>query len=271
MIRGIGAIKKKTDEAIANQVKNRILKIKLKDGEQALFRFLTEPDSVISAEFHSVKEMTPKGEWRVPRYCSQDSSCKYCAEGSTTGEQIFLWAYCYYILHKQQNPRLDTDSNASKWKRVRLGGEDGEVYYQEEVNAPRIFRTGPGKGYTYKNILINYANEFGTYLDRDYKLIRSGAQKENTAYTLMPKDPKPIDEEIKKIIKTLPDLAKVVSGEIISFDQPKKEEVEKVGEGEDIEEIKEEKMPTNKLPKKGSEDLNKDVPEEENEDLEDLF
>ena len=266
MLKGISNIKKKTDEAIANQSKNRIWQVKLKDGEAALLRFLTEPNSVISAEFHTVKEMTPKGEWRVPRYCSQDSSCKYCAEGGTTGEQIFLWAYCYYILHKQQNPRLDTDSNAPKWKRVTDASK--QVYFQEEVNAPRIFRTGPGKGSIYKMTLINYANENGTYLDRDYKWIREGSQKENTAYTLMPKDPKPMSDEIKRIIKTLPDLADVVSGKIISFDQASKEE--DIEEVEDIiEEVREEKKSSGKLSKYGKDILEEAVSEEEdnNEDL----
>ena len=264
MIKGIGAIKKKTEEAIANASKNRIFQIRLRDGEQALLRFLTEPDSVISAEFHTVKEITPRGEWRVKRYCSQDSSCKYCAEGSTTGELIFLWTYCHYILHKQQNPRLDTDPDAPKWKRVKVGEQ---IYFQEEVNAPRIFRTGPGKGYTYKTTLINYANEYGTYLDRDYKWIREGAQKENTAYTLMPKDPKPMTEEIKKIIKTLPDLAKVVSGEIISFDQVRGEETEEVEEldEDNVVEVKEEGKSSSKPLKHGEE------PTAEEESDEDLF
>jgi len=261
LIKGIGAIKKKTDEAIANQSKNRILQIKLKDGEAALLRFLTEPDSVISAEFHSVKDMTPKGEWRVSRYCSQDSSCKYCAEGSTTGEQIFLWAYCYYILHKQQNPRLDTDSNASRWKRVKVGEEP---FFQEEINAPRIFKTGPGKGYVYKTTLIKYANEYGTYMDRDYKWFREGAQKENTSYTLMPKDPKPLSEEIKEVIKTLPDLTKVVNGEIFSFDQVKNEGAE------DIEEIKEiEKVEVKKSFDKDLKQSKAPIAEEESDNNED--
>lgn len=263
MLRGIGAIKKKTDEAIANQSKNRILQVRLKDGEAALLRFLTEPDSVISAEFHTVKEMSPRGEWRVKKYCSQDSSCKYCAEGSTTGELIFLWAYCYYILHRQQNPRIDMDSDAPKWKRGKVGDQ---IFFQEDINAPRIFRIGPGKGYTYKTTLINYANEYGTYLDRDYKWIREGAQKENTAYTLMPKDPKPMSEEIRNVIKTLPDLSKVVSGEIISFDQPKVGEVENVAELEEEEVV--EKIKTGE--KSSNDGLKEPVIDEEN-DLGDLF
>ena len=268
MLKGIGAIKKKTDEAIANASKNRILQIKLKDGEQALFRFLTEPDSVISAEFHTVKEITPKGEWRVKKYCSQDSSCKYCAEGSTTGELIFLWTYCYYILHKQQNPRLDTDPESPKWKRVKVGEQ---IYFQEEVNGPRVFRTGPGKGYTYKTNLINYANEYGTYMDRDYKWIREGAQKEDTAYTLMPKDPKPMGDEVKKVLKELPDLTKVVSGEIISFDQTKSGEIEEIEEldEDNIKEVKEEKESSNSSPKDADKDLKGSAANEDDND--DLF
>ena len=263
MLKGIAKIKKETEEAAANASKNRIRWLGIRSGEGALIRFLTEPDEVISAEFHTIKEMTPRGDRYTKKYCSQDETCKYCAEGLTTGEMLFLWTYCYYILHKQQNLRLDNDSNAEKWTRVKIGEQ---IFFKEDIMTFRVFRTGPGKGYVYKNTLIKYADEYGTYLDRDYKWTREGAEKDTTAYALIPKDPKPITSELKNLIKTLPDLAKVVSGEITSFEQVKDEveEIEEEAEGAPeeiriVEESVEESKPKVK-PKKAVE---KDIEDEE--------
>jgi len=213
MLKGLGEIGKKAQEAQENMSKDRIRYLSLRNAEVAHLRFLTDEDGVILANFHTVEEMTPKGSvWRK-YYCSGDSTCKYCAQGLDYGEMIFLWCYCRLVLHKQQNPRLDSNPEADKWVRVK---SDGEIYYKEDVNDIRVFRTTPGKGMAYKKALIGYANTYKTLLDREYKWSREGSSKD-TIYTLIPKDPSKMSEEVRELIKTLPDLSKVVSGEITSF------------------------------------------------------
>ncbi len=235
MIIGLSEIKKKSDEIRELASKDRIRYIMIGDKEVALFRFLTEPDSVISARFHNVKEITPRGEKYSKKYCSQTSDCRYCAQGLTSSEMIFLWTYCYHILHMAQNPGLGNNPEAVSWERVTYLGKP---YYQEFVKGLRIFRTGPGKDNKYKDALVGFATEYGTFADRDYKWERSGTEKATT-YTLIPKDPSSMSEEVKKIISTLPNLEKVVSGKIIAFGQ-EEEEVVSVKEDTSEEQIVEE-------------------------------
>jgi len=213
MLRGLGEIKKNQDRTQELMSKDRINYIFLKDRESAIIRFLTDGDEVILANFHTVEEVTPKGKRFSKHYCTQDLTCKYCAQGVSYGEVIFLWGYCKYILHRTQNPRIDDDPNAPKWPRVRSGDQ---VYYKEDVNGPRIFSTGPGKGGAYKNALIKYSATYKTLLDRDYIWERQGTGL-GTTYTLTPKDPSKIEDSVKELIGTLPPLEKVVKGEIISL------------------------------------------------------
>jgi hypothetical protein len=221
VLKGIGSISKKSEEAQSNSSKDKIKYVTLKDKESAMLRFLTDSDEIISAEFHTYKEMTPQGEYTRTKYCPDTRECQKCAEGNPTKEMLFLWAYLYYILHPAQNPALDNDPTAAKWERVTIGGK---AAYKEIINDVRVFRTGVGKDNKYRGALVGFAQDYGTFLDRDYRYTRTG-EKLNTTYDIIPQNPKPVDDKIKALISSLPDLSKVVTGEIYAFNQSAREEV----------------------------------------------
>jgi hypothetical protein len=160
---------------------------------------------------HGVKRLTPRGEFWIKVYCKlQDGQpCEHCANGVSSSPLFFLWAYVYEIMHRQQNPKLASNPDAEKWERLVVKDMS---YFKEVVNGPMVFRTGPGKDQKYRNMLINFADEYGTLCDRDYKWIRTGATKDTTDYSLLPKDPKKITKEVATVKKDLLDLGDVISG-----------------------------------------------------------
>jgi hypothetical protein len=220
VMKGVGAMAKRSEEAQKAAQKERILYVKIEDGESAMLRFVTESDEIISADFHSYKEMTPDGERTRTKYCPRDRACQKCAEGNATKELIFIWAWVYYILHLAQNPALDKNPAAIKWERVMVGTKG---YYKEIINEFRVFRTGIGKDNKYRSALISFAQDYGTFLDRDYRFTRTGKELK-TNYELVPQNPKPMDEKIKGAISYLPPLEKIVTGEVYNW--PKEETAE---------------------------------------------
>jgi hypothetical protein len=216
MLKGMDVIKEKTQEAQASSGKNRVRWLQIKEGEVALLRFLTDKEDIIQAEMHSAKKITPKGEYYIKVYCKmQDNQpCEHCAGGLSKGPMYFLWAYVYEIFHKAQNPKLAQYPDADKWERVTV---KDVPYYKETVNGPMIFRTGPGKDQKYKNMLVNFSDEYGTLCDRDYKWLRTGGSKETTDYSLISKDPKKITKEVVEVRDSIPELGDVVSGKVNSL------------------------------------------------------
>lgn len=217
MLKGMTSIKEKAQEAQANSGKNRVRWLNLAEGDVALLRFITDKEDIIEAEMHSAKRMTPKGERFSKVYCkSQDNQpCELCAQGVSSSPMYFLWAYVYEIMHRQQNPRLAQFPDAQKWERVVV---KDVPFYKETVNGPMIFKTGPGKDKKYKNMLVNFSDEYSTLCDRDYKWLRTGSTKETTDYSLMPKDAKKAIKEVAAAAKDLPDLGDVISGKVKSLD-----------------------------------------------------
>ena len=226
MLRGLDKIREKTQEIQAISSGDRIRYLFLDDGEAAIVRFMTDTDEIIEAKFHEVQEMTPSGNrWRK-RYCTFDDSgiCQWCSQGNVPRRMLFLWSYVYYILHRKQNPTLEVDSNAQKWDLMKSGSS---TYYKEEVNEPRVFRTKAGKDGLLRKMFVDFAEEYGTWCDRDYKWSRSGKGLDTT-YSLLAKDPKKMEKGIKDIIPTLPNLGDVITGKQYTFSSGKteKEEVE---------------------------------------------
>jgi hypothetical protein len=117
-------------------------------------------------------------------------------------------------LHRTQNKKLETDPNAERWTVQKIGNR---TFYRQDLNKVMLFRTGPGaKGYI-KNAIIQFAREYDTLCDRDYKWLRTGAGRDDTKYSLIPKDPSDITDAVKEASTSLPDLIDVVVGNITSF------------------------------------------------------
>ena len=217
MLKGLGELKAKAEQAKQYSNEDRIYQLKLKDGEHARIRILTETDNIIRAEIHELTETTPKGTIYPKRYCTREDNgdCKYCKDGDIPKKTLFFWVYVYEIMHKQQSPFLEKDPNAQRWSQVKSPG--GGAYYKEEVNGVRILRTKRGKNNSIEDLFINFADEYGTWLDRDYKWARTGSSMNDTSYSLTPKDPSKMTAEVKEALSSLPSLVDYVTGKIFTF------------------------------------------------------
>jgi hypothetical protein len=223
LVKSLEKIEEVTKETQAASSADWIRYLKVRDGEFALIRFITDAKDVISVPMHNVTQMTPKGERTVKEYCtlSDNGACQNCAKGSAPSETIFLWVYVYYILHRTQNPRLEMFPD-QKWQPVKVGATN---MYKEDINKPMILRTGVGKSNYIKNLFLDFAREYDTLVDRDYKWSRKGAGFNDTTYNLIAKDKSDTNSEIVSITETLPAMEDVIMGKVKTFG-----EVEKVTE-----------------------------------------
>lgn len=221
MLKGIENIENETREAASIASGDWIRSLRIKDGDTALIRFVTDKDELIRARFHDVKRMTPKGEFALPVYCTMEDTglCPNCISGLVPYSTINLWVHVYYILHKTQNPNIQTGSNEGIWSQIKSGKN---VMYKEEVNKFMHFRTKYGYQGRYRQMFLDFIKEYDTLCDRDYTWSRTGGTAKNTNYTLMAKKESELDDSIKDAINDLPDLGDVVCGKTRSFSQKKK-------------------------------------------------
>ena len=225
MLKGIDNIERESQEAAAIGSGDWINTLKIKDGDVALVRFVTDKDELIRAKFHSVKKVTPRGEFTVPVYCTFEDTgmCPNCASGNAPYNTMNLWAYVYYILHKSQNPNIQAGSNEGIWAQIKQGKS---ILYKEEINAFRLFRTKFGYQGRYRQMFVDFAKEYGTLCDRDYSWSRVGATNKNTNYNLMPKKESQFEvPQGTMSITDLPNLGDVVCGKVRTFSQIKSNEV----------------------------------------------
>ncbi len=234
MLKGVQTIKQRTQETEDMSSKNRIMVLGLQSGESALLRFFTDTDGIIKDKVHSVQTLRPDGttSWRKYRCTKEDTGiCQYCSSGERPSYVLYLWAYVYYKLHQNQNPKLNTDDNAEKWAPTKVGTS---TYYKEEINSPMIFRsTLGGKDKSIEKAFFEYSDEYGTWCDRDYKWSRSGKGLDTT-YLLTPKTESKLSKELKELKDSLPELSDYVLGKVKSFDSTEEE----VTETEETEEDK---------------------------------
>ena len=228
MLRGIDNIERETQETAAIGSGDWIKTLKIKDGDIALLRFVTDKDNLIRAKFHDVKKVTPRGEFNVPVYCAFEDTkmCPNCSSGLVPYNTVNLWAYVYYILHKSQNPNIQAGSNEGIWPQAKQGKS---ILYKEEIGTFMWFRTKYGYQGRYRQMFVDFANEYNTLCDRDYSWSRAGATRTNTNYSLMPKkEGKLVLPDGVMAIKDLPDLGEVVCGKIRTFSQIKSNEAKEL-------------------------------------------
>lgn len=63
--------------------------------------------------------------------------------------------------------------------------------------------------------LLEFASEYGSITDRDYKIKRTGTDMSNTSYSLTPLDTSPLPDDVDKL--TLHDLTKMVK--VVPYDE----------------------------------------------------
>jgi hypothetical protein len=180
------------------------------DGESALIRFIGD-DEMIQTKIHEYKELTPDGErWRKA-YCKENllgTPCKWEAAGNVPKNVYVFLVYVYNILHKEQNRRLATDTNAVKWEAVKQGPQ---TFYKEDVEDIRVLRVKYGKNSYLKNAVLQMVGEYGTLCDRDYKFVRTGGGKE-TVYSFVPRDPSKTSAKVIEAKRSAPSLEEVLTG-----------------------------------------------------------
>lgn len=210
-MKGLMNIKKSLDEK-AEKTWDSKTNLRLKDGDIAVIRILSDIDKVFSCEMHSVKRVTASNKTyneQIP--CKRDSGeCKLCEAEIVKSERIYFWIWCHHILHTFQNPLAEMDEK-KKWKKVK--NQLGEIFYKEVINGAKLLVTGPGHGRYIVAKFVNAArNAEGTLCDRDYKWVRSGKDLTDTNYDLMATEPSEMSEDVKKAVEGLKDLEEVVMG-----------------------------------------------------------
>ena len=202
--RGLKEMQEKSAEAAALAGQNRMSHIFLDSGESALVRFVDD-DEMIQTKIHEYEEMTPTGKRYRKAYCPENlygKDCKWCAAGNYAKNLYVFLTYTYYILRKKQNPALNDNQDAAKWEAVKQGGQ---VMYKEEVNDFRLLRLKWGKDNVNKNMVLGFANAYGTLTDRDYVFSRGGLGI-RTSYSLVPKDKEVLSGEAKTAISNAPSI-----------------------------------------------------------------
>lgn len=226
VIQGIGNIRKENEARRKANQKNWIRTLKLGDGDVATFRFLTDGEQLVSARYHSVKEMTTNGERFRKKICT-GVGCPNCLEEAKSSEMWHLWIWVFYIDHARPNPNVGVEEGAVEWKKTKKGSA---FVFREEINAPMVFRMGMGQKGVYRKDLESKFDDYGTFLDRNYRYARSGVKKD-TSYSLNAQDPSEMPEEVKVAMETLPSLSKVVMGEIKSFDGDDSSHIDEEADG----------------------------------------
>jgi hypothetical protein len=208
--------------------------LKLKSGDIAVIRFITDINQMEWGYFHTLKSKNRLGdkEFTEDMYCKmQDEQRCECCESTTDQNlrkvkvRMFFHVYVYGILHK------DPDSD-SKWQLVNYAGGK---YYFEAINQFKVLKTGPGSQGNIREKIKAWAKRAadaehpdGTLLNRMYDWTRQGSNMD-TIYDLILREGavREFPQAAKDAIASLPLLA--------SFMKPEKEEAEEKPVAEKIE------------------------------------
>ena len=240
MTKGIEAIVKDQEKRSQEFTRSEIPDLKLKDGDVATLRFLTDGSDIEDTEFHFIPRVAKSGKnYTEVKACraSQYGECAYCAQfGVQTKRMFSLWAYIYHVDHLMQNP-AGRDNPDLLWPKV------GEAY-KEIVQNVRLFQCTHGQNDARFNLFRVMFRKYRTLTDRDYEWARVGSGMNDTNYALVPCDKEEIKPHIAQLIPQLPPLIDVIMGKITELNlqgKPiEKEAVKKAEETKQIQELTEE-------------------------------
>jgi len=181
--------------------------------------------------------------------------------------KFFVWVYVYYLLHPHQNPALDKDPQAPKWKAVKVGkGATSMTMFKQDVNKLKILLGGPRLKDEIDNAVAAAAENDATLLGADYRFVRHGVpNSSDTRYNFVAigKSGK-LKEEVTKVIDELGDISDAaLEGSVEFFANPSTEESEEPEEEEEQEETAEEEAEAAGEEEAGAEE----EPAEEGEDF----
>lgn len=220
VITGLQALRQQMEEAqkAREQMKTSDRELKLKGGEIAHIRIVTEAPDIKTGMYHSTPAVSKNGKsYRNDVYCkSPNEECELCnneaADIKKTRSKMFMWVYLYYVLHSEK--RVDS------WVKIERAGM---TFYKEDVNDFKYIKTGEGWGGYIVSKFLAYYQKYNTLCDRDFEWMRQGSEVNNTVYDLMPEDPSKMDDKIKAGIASLQSLDSIVKGvapEVKTGDKP---------------------------------------------------
>ena len=156
MLKGLQKIKENSEEiAKAREDRqNEVDAVKLKGGDSARIRILSDGDEIVKAPFHRHEIHFASGKtFSKDIYCS-GKECEICVDDQFSDEskkvrsKLLLYVFVYDIQHKSKNPEKDwkLDTNSKR--------------YIEIVNKPMILMTGRGNGGYIENLFIEYYGKY---------------------------------------------------------------------------------------------------------------
>lgn len=191
--------------------------LKLKAGDVAVIRFITDIDDVEWAYFHTVGGKNRLGDKNFTEdiYCKMqdDERCECCEsvelEIRKVKVRMFFHIYVHGILHKEK----DADG---KWKEILYLGSK---YFAEPVNQFKVLKTGPGSQGNVRERIKSWAKRStdekhpnGTLTNKVYDWIRQGGGREDTVYDLVPREEtfKDLPAEVAAKVSDLIPLALII-------------------------------------------------------------
>ena len=208
---------------------NSILRntIRVRPGEFALLKFISDRDEGSKDRFHRVDKLSPSGkQFSEYIYCSVANkndkgqivpgACEFCSSADKnlqrTSPRYGYWVFCYGIFHVAQNPNIGRYEDAVEWEYYTVGKNQ---MYRELLMKPQFLilshttweqldqkalRYGSLKGIPFEYTCLN-ANGKTTYMVEKSEL-----------------DIPDVDEEILVASSTQPDLEKVCAGLVDQFE-----------------------------------------------------
>ena len=207
--------------------------VRIRPGEFAVIKFVTDFISGDMSKFHGIPGMTAKGQqFTSYEYCNRlnvnmddgtqivSGTCEHCGSAderiAKTTSRYLTWVLHYGSFHVDQNPFYDGQrEDQVAWDQVKKGNK---VFFKENVKKPQLLNTS----YTlFKNIEEKY-DRYSTLLDRTFDY--SSSRPSNiTQYNLELSDTNiqnDFSQEIIDMATDLPDLEKIAAKLIVEVDLP---------------------------------------------------
>ena len=201
--------------------------VRIRPGEHAVLRFITDFADGDMSRFHGIPQMTAKGQpYTSYEYCSRlnlnesgpiiTTECEHCTSGdekiSKSTSRYLAWVMHYGTYHVEQNPFLDRDGQEA-WEQTKVGNR---IFFREAVKKPQLLNTS----YTlFKNIEDKW-DRYSTLLGRTFDYI-STRPSNITQYSLEVSDmtlQNDFSQAILDIEKDLPDLEQIAAKLIVEVD-----------------------------------------------------
>lgn len=224
---------------------NSILRntIRVRAGEFALMKFISDRDEGSKDRFHRVDKLSPSGkQFSEYIYCVQANkndkgqivpgTCEFCVSADKlaqrTSPRYGYWAFCYAVFHAAQNPNIGKYDDAVEWEYFTVGQRQ---MFRELVMKPQFLVLS----HTTWEQLDQKATRYGTLTDVPYEYSNIKAQGK-TSYIIERSelDVPDVDEEIAVATSALPSIEQVCAGQVTEFEFVTVGKAEENGPAKDV-------------------------------------